>query len=35
MSGSGRGLVNKVGTRIREHNGYVYIPNLQENLNIR
>jgi hypothetical protein len=26
------GLVNEVGTAIREHNGYIYIPNLSEKL---
>ena len=25
-----RGLVNEVGTAIRNHNGYIYIPNLRE-----
>ncbi len=24
-----RGLVNEVGTAIRNHNGYIYIPNLK------
>ncbi len=25
-----RDLVDSVGTAIREHDGYIYIPNLQE-----
>jgi len=27
-----RGLVDEVGTAIRNHSGYIYIPNLAENL---
>ena len=27
-----RGLVNEVGTAILNYNGYIYIPNLRENL---
>jgi plasmid rolling circle replication initiator protein Rep len=27
-----RDLVDAVGTKIREHNGYIYIPNLREKL---
>jgi len=25
-----RGLVNEVGTAIRNHNGYIYIPNIKD-----
>jgi hypothetical protein len=29
-----RGLVNEVGTAIRNHNGYIYIPDLSKKLEI-
>ncbi len=29
-----RGLVNEVGTAIRQHNGYIYIPDLSKKLSI-